>query len=124
MRILVADDEPQILRMMCRVLSPHYDVHTAADGLEALALADRVVFDLAVLDVQMPGCSGIEVARQLLGRLGSPSVLLASGVFADPDDSRDLAVPDGVFACLAKPFDPGELLDLLDRAARDRQREV
>jgi CheY-like chemotaxis protein len=123
-RILVADDDPVILRFIRRLLSSRFDIHTAPDGPSALGLADRLSFHLAVLDVQMPGCSGVEVARHLLLLPVPPAVVLVSAVFADPRWSAELSVPRGVFSCLAKPYEPSELLDLVERALRHHDRTV
>ncbi len=64
-RILVADDDPAIARLLERVLSRDYDVATASDGRGALALASQVRPHLMILDVMMPGMDGFTLAAQI-----------------------------------------------------------
>lgn len=64
-RILVADDDPAISRLLERVLSRDYDVVTSSDGRGALSLAMKQKPHLFILDVMMPGIDGFALAQQL-----------------------------------------------------------
>jgi DNA-binding response OmpR family regulator len=65
-RILVVDDDKSILRFIRTILEKkHYMVNTAETAREALAICEKTVFDLALLDIKLPDMNGIE----LLGRL-------------------------------------------------------
>jgi DNA-binding response OmpR family regulator len=65
-KILIADDDPEILTLVARLLGKRgYDVLEASDGLAALELARTAQPDLVVLDVMMPGMNGWEVAKAL-----------------------------------------------------------
>lgn len=65
--ILVVDDEEQVRKLLQRILAEaHYDVVTAANGQEALDLVDKSEPALVLLDIRMPGKSGLEVLEQLL----------------------------------------------------------
>ncbi len=65
-RILVVDDDPEILAMLsARLAKRGYEMSTASDGNDALALARKALPDVMLLDVMMPGKSGWEVAREL-----------------------------------------------------------
>ena len=78
-RILVVDDEPQILRSLRTTLASHgYDVQTAATGEEALAAVDGRLPDLVVLDLVLPGLSGLEVCRRLRARASLPILVLSA----------------------------------------------
>ncbi len=112
----MVDDDPMIRRLACRILRGRFEIHLASDGPSALALAERVPFHVAVLDVHMPGCSGVEVARRLLRLPRRPAVLLVSSIFSGACDMAELDIPEGVFACLGKPYDPRSLRDLVSRA--------
>jgi DNA-binding NarL/FixJ family response regulator len=80
-RILLADDHAVVRRGLRLVLDAEPDLEVAAeaaDGLEALALALREDVDLAVLDVAMPGLTGLQVARELSARRPELRSLLLS----------------------------------------------
>lgn len=64
-KILIADDDPAISRLIERVLSREYDVIVASDGRGALALATQTRPHLAILDVMMPALDGFALAAQL-----------------------------------------------------------
>lgn len=96
------------MRLLCRVNLPHagFDVTEAGDGETALARAEGEAFDLALLDVMMPGMSGFELAEQLRANAHTrdlPIVFLSAR--ADRRDMRrgfELGAADYV----TKPFDP------------------
>lgn len=65
-KILIADDEPDILEIIQYNLKAEgYDVYTAKNGMEALEMAQKVEPDLILLDIMMPGKNGIDVCRML-----------------------------------------------------------
>jgi len=64
-RILVADDDPAISRLLERILGQEFDVYTASDGRAALTLAGQINPHLLVLDVMMPALDGFAVAAQV-----------------------------------------------------------
>ncbi len=65
-RVLLVDDIPEILAYAAEILEPSYEiVGTAADGKSAIAAFERTTPDVVVLDISMPGLTGIEVARRL-----------------------------------------------------------
>jgi len=109
-RIVVADDEADIRRLITFTLRRRgYEVHEAADGDEALDLIREVHPDLAVLDVMMPGRSGLEVAQSLTASsetAGIPVVILsAKGQMTEVE----AGITSGARAYLVKPFVPTEL---------------
>ncbi|WP_313815135.1 response regulator transcription factor [Citricoccus sp.] len=108
MRILIADDDPQILRALRITLSARgYEVTTAADGTSAInaAVADRP--DLFMVDLGMPGLSGLEVIHAVRGWSRAP-ILVVSGRTgaADKVEALDAGADDYV----TKPFSIDELL--------------
>jgi two-component system KDP operon response regulator KdpE len=108
MKILIADDDPQILRALRITLSARgYDVDTAADGREALKLAADGHPDIIVLDLGMPGLTGIEVIEAVRAWSTVP-ILVVSG----RSDSLDKveALDAGADDYVTKPFAADELL--------------
>lgn len=118
MRILIADDDGQMLRALRILLSAHgYEVITAGSGTEALAQAVEHHPDLVMLDLGMPQLDGIEVIQGLRGWTGVP-ILVVSGRTgsADKVDALDAGADDYV----TKPFAADELLARI-RALTRRQ---
>jgi DNA-binding response OmpR family regulator len=105
-RVLVADDEEDIRALVCLAVTKAGCTVTGsvADGSAALAAARAEVPDLAVLDVSMPGTTGLEVCTALRAdpaTAGIRILLLSAGASLD-DVARGLAA--GADAYLAKPF--------------------
>jgi two-component system KDP operon response regulator KdpE len=118
MRVLIADDDPQILRALRILLTARgYEVHTARTGAEALSLAVEQHPDLVMLDLGMPQLDGIEVIEALRGWSSVP-ILVVSGRTgsADKVDALDAGADDYV----TKPFAADELLARI-RALTRRQ---
>ena len=116
MKILIADDDPQILRALRITLSARgYDVDTAADGREALKLATDGHPDIIVLDLGMPGLTGIEVIEAVRAWSSVP-ILVVSG----RSDSLDKveALDAGADDYVTKPFAADELLARLRALGR------
>ena len=111
--IIVVDDEPTLRSLLTDAfVDAGYRVREAADGLEALSVADQELPDLVVSDVAMPNLDGADLAERMRAR-GVPVVLL-SAVY----DVVDLP---GV-AFVPKPFDLDDLLGLVSSMVeRDRR---
>lgn len=108
MKILIADDDPQILRALRITLSARgYEVVTAEDGQQAVNAAIKSHPDLLLLDLGMPGLTGIEVIEAVRGWSAVP-ILVVSGRSdsADKVDALDAGADDYV----TKPFVIDELL--------------
>lgn len=114
-RLLVVDDEPNLLRAVAACLKTGgYEVSTARSGREALMQLAETVPDLVVSDVRMPGMDGYQLARQLRG---SPRTALVPIVFLTAKDEitdRIEGFRAGVDAYLTKPFEPDELIAVVD----------
>ena len=106
--LLVVDDDQRILQLLSRYLIDHgYRVTTASSAAEARARLNGISFDLLVLDVMMPGESGIELARSI--RNGSTVPILMLTARAEPID-RIAGLETGADDYVPKPFEPRELL--------------
>ena len=106
-RILVVDDDPTVSDVVRRYLvRAGFDVDQAGDGLAAIAMAQARPPDLVVLDLMLPGMSGLEVCRVLRRQSDVPVVMLtALGEEAD----RVVGLEVGADDYVTKPFSPREL---------------
>jgi two-component system KDP operon response regulator KdpE len=115
-RVLVVDDEPQILRALrinLRVRS--YEVDTAATGAQALETAARHPPDLVILDLGLPDMDGVEVIGGLRGWTTAPIIVLSGR--ADSLDKVE-ALDAGADDYVTKPFAMEELLARMRAVAR------
>jgi two-component system KDP operon response regulator KdpE len=107
-RVLVIDDEPQILRALrINLRVRQYDVDTAATGAEALEHASRHPPDLVILDLGLPDLDGVEVIQGLRGWTAAPIIVLSGR--ADSTDKVE-ALDAGADDYVTKPFGMEELL--------------
>ena len=118
-QVLVVDDEEQIRRALRSVLGArHYEVNLATTGEEALEMAAERTPDLVILDLSLPGMSGLDVCRELRSWTTTPILVLS---VRDSDEDKIAALDLGADDYLTKPFSTGELLArvraLLRRAA-------
>ena len=121
-RLLVVDDDPAVLRGLRRALGlSGFAVETAADGEAALALLTQGGVDAVVLDVSMPGLSGVEVVTRLR-RLGDDVPVLMLSALDDVAD-RIAGLAAGADDYVVKPFSTAEL-ELRLRALLRRGRPV
>lgn len=106
--ILVVDDDQRIRDLIARFLfEAGYRVSTAQDAKSARAAMRGLAFDLVILDVMMPGESGLELARDLKAISPIPICMLTA--LADPEQ-RIAGLEAGVDDYVGKPFEPRELL--------------
>ena len=116
MRVLVADDDPQILKALRIILSAHgYDVSLARDGREAIDVAAHDRPDVIVLDLGMPGLGGVAVIEAVRGWTTTP-ILVVSGR-TDTSGKVD-ALDAGADDYVTKPFATEELLARLRALTR------
>jgi signal transduction histidine kinase len=107
--VLVADDEPDMLRFLKSQLSAHYRVLEAVDGQQAIEKASQFLPDLIVLDMMMPEKDGLQACREIREHTPTqtiPIVLLTAR--ADEETKLD-ALSAGASDFLAKPFSTTEL---------------
>ncbi len=122
-RVLVVDDEPQILRFLRTSLSAHgYRVLEASRAQEALTRATTERPDVVMLDLGLPDMDGLEVIRRLREWSNIPIIVLS---VRGREDDKVAALDRGADDYLTKPFGMGELLARLRAALRHRlQSEV
>jgi two-component system, OmpR family, KDP operon response regulator KdpE len=115
-RVLVVDDEPQILRALSITLKARsYDVVIATNGKQALAAAAQLAPDIVVLDLGLPDLDGLDVIRGLRGWSKVPIVVLSG---RSQGISKVDALDAGADDYVTKPFNVDELLARLRAATR------
>jgi signal transduction histidine kinase/CheY-like chemotaxis protein/purine-cytosine permease-like protein len=118
-KILIADDDADHIRLLSEILLPlGFIVITTGDGATCLSLFDDALPDLVLLDITMPGMSGLEVAAQLRTRPATAKILIVSGNLHDaprPAQSQPSPDYDGFFA---KPIDIRALLERIGTLLR------
>lgn len=115
-RILIAEDSDETriaLKLMLKLSG--YATLEAADGQEALRLAQSGAPDLVITDISLPGIDGLELTRQLRGdpRLGSVPVIVVSA--HDSESVREEVRAAGATDYLSKPLEFDELRELLEK---------
>jgi two-component system KDP operon response regulator KdpE len=115
-RVLVVDDEPQILRALrINLRARHYEVNTAETGTQALTLAAAHPPDLVILDLGLPDMNGVDVIGGLRGWTAVPIIVLSGRAdSADKVEALDAGADDYV----TKPFGMDELLARMRAAVR------
>ncbi|OYX62946.1 MAG: DNA-binding response regulator [Rhizobiales bacterium 32-66-11] len=124
--LLVVDDDSRIRTLLSRFLSENgYRVTTAASAAEARGRLEGLTFDLLVLDVMMPGETGLELARSLRTQSAVPILMLTARSEAQ---DRIAGLEVGADDYLGKPFEPRELLlrvgSILKRTAPSPQKAI
>lgn len=103
-RILIVDDEPALVDILVEhFIDSHYEIETAANGVDALRAVARQRPDVVLLDIAMPGLSGVEVLKEIMKIDSSITVIVITG-------NAEVAVTvdvlnNGAFGYVPKPFD-------------------
>jgi len=115
-RLLIVDDEIDMLRLLKRSLSQHLgcEIETVLSGEEASSLVEQKPFDLALVDIRMPGMNGIELLEQIkqLDQWLTVVMMTAHGAI----DIAVESIKKGAYDFIAKPFDHDELIHILKKA--------
>lgn len=121
-RILVVDDEPNIRRMLRVVLAARgYDVREANSGEEALEAMHSEKCDLLLLDINMPGITGIELSKQL--RTDSSNSDVAIVMMSTGEQHRARSLEAGADDYLSKPFDVARIFACVEANLKVRGRK-
>ncbi|MFI0417999.1 response regulator [Spongiactinospora sp. 9N601] len=118
MSVLIADDQPVVLRGFAAVIAAQPDLTvagTAADGVQAVHLAERTRPDVALLDIRMPRMNGIEAARRIIGAHDTKVIMITT---FDLDDYVYDALSAGASGFLLKDVRSGDLAESVRIVAR------
>ena len=122
-KVLIVDDEPEVLTVLCDALAPDSDIYeivTATDGSEALAILDKEEIALVLSDVMMPEINGIELLNKIKRHSPGIGVILMSGY--GTDEMRAKIKQLDCLRFIEKPFTIRELQQLL-RENLNRQQQ-
>ncbi|QOS82173.1 response regulator [Paenibacillus sp. JNUCC31] len=115
-RILVVDDEPQIRKLLKVTLQAHqFEIYECADGEEAVVQASIVHPDLIVLDLGLPGMSGMDVLQRIREWSHVPVIVLTA---KDREEDKIAVLDGGADDYVTKPFGMGELVARIRVALR------
>lgn len=116
---LICDDEPQLRELMRVALGGRYATVEAEDAEEALEVARRERPTVILIDLMLPGRSGIDLLQDLRGEEGLGDVpIVVVSAWAD-DERRREAEEAGADAFVSKPFDPDELARIVSQLVED-----
>lgn len=125
--VLIVEDNSDLLAFLQNYFAQHYNVLTATNGVEALAVTEKEPVQLVISDVMMPEMDGVELCARLKGNVATshiPVILLTA-----KNEQEDVVAgyKSGAEAYVAKPFDP-QVLDLqvnnILQLVKSRQQEV
>ena len=115
-KILIADDEASLRFLIHETIAdPALQVLEAQDGLEALQIARSQHPKMVLLDVAMPGLSGVEVCQQLKADPATRDIQVVMVTAFSQTKDREKALAAGADYFIIKPFSPTQLFELVDK---------
>ncbi|MBP7585088.1 MAG: PAS domain S-box protein [Spirochaetes bacterium] len=122
MKILNVDDNPTNLYMLEALLKNHgHEVTSVANGIDALAVMERLRFDLVITDILMPGMDGFQLCREIRGRedLRAIPIIVYTATYTE-DQDRDFAMKLGASRFILKPEEPARFVAIIDEVLNER----
>lgn len=117
LKILIADDEEGLRLSMAGIMEfEGHDVVTACDGHEAIEQVRKGSFDIAFLDIRMPGINGVDTFREVK-KLSPETVVVMMTGYAVNELVRE-ALQEGAYACVNKPFDMERIIDTIKEVSK------
>jgi CheY-like chemotaxis protein len=115
-KLLIVEDSELNRDLLVQIFEASYEIELAADGRSALEMATAEQPDLILMDIGLPGMSGLDVVRAIRARSHDvPIIAVSSRVM--PGD-RELALEAGCDEFVAKPIDDLVLVEMVDRLVR------
>ena len=112
MRILIVEDEPYQRQTLCDILEDDgYSVSVAKTGLDAVRQCENEAFDVALLDIKMPGINGVETFIRIMENHKNIRTILMTAYAEEELENEALAA--GAAAILRKPLDIDQLRELI-----------
>jgi DNA-binding response OmpR family regulator len=121
--VLIVDDDPVLATVLESLLKPEgYHCTVAANAAEARAVLSEQSFALALVDVMMPGESGLELVADLLAKYRDLAVVMVTAI--DEPNIAELALDSGAYGYIVKPFRESDVLITVANAGRRRCLEI
>jgi two-component system NtrC family response regulator len=121
-KLMLVDDEEDFLNSLAKRLGKRdFDIATATEGKLAIKLAKKEKFDVAILDMKMPGMDGMELLQILKKKHKFLEIIILTGYGGI--DSAVEATKLGAYSYLEKPYDFEKLLEVLKNAYETRLRK-
>lgn len=114
-RVLIVDDEQEMIGLLKSYLQEHYDIFTANDGEEAIYVVKHHALDIVLLDIMMPKMDGITACREIRTFSNVPILMLTA---KSDEYDRVEGLRSGADDYIVKPFSPKELEARLEAALR------
>src|SRR4030095_16652639 len=111
--VLIVDDEPTVRRLLTEILSPLYQCLSAESAGEAIRLIDSRVFNVALVDIGLPGMTGLGLCQIIMKRSPKTVVIVVSG--NSDDQSVAEAMQAGAADYIKKPFDLSHIVTTVQR---------
>lgn len=115
MKVLVVEDEAEVRETLSEIIKESgAEAHLASSGRAALSAIESQSFDLILLDIKLPGVSGIELCKKIREMLIKTPIVIVSGT--DTDRNVEMARIYGVMQFISKPFNVEQIMKVLKRA--------
>lgn len=117
-RILIVDDEPDMLRLLAMILREKtpYDVLTTNNPVEAVSLIEKENFDLVITDLKMPGLDGLQLLEKVKSKDSDIPVIVITA-YGTMEAAME-AIEKGGFDFITKPFKKEQILFTIDKALK------
>jgi FixJ family two-component response regulator len=117
--IMVIDDDPSVRKALKRLLrSAEFNVQTFASAQEYLNFSEACEWEIIVLDVRMPGMTGLDLQRKLAAQGKNTPIIFISA--HEDEKTQNDALAAGAVAFLHKPFNDEVLLAAIEEASREK----
>ena len=117
LKILIADDEDGLRLSMAGIIEMEgHEVITAVNGYEAIDFAKQNSFDIAFLDIKMPGINGVETFKQIK-KISPETVVVMMTAYAVQHLIKE-AISEGAYACINKPFDMDKIMNTIKEVSK------
>ena len=121
-KILIAEDDEMIRKIIAEVLQDDFDIEFAENGVKAIELAQANTPDLMLLDIMMPEKNGFEVCRELREEKEMQKTIIIMVTALSDKDSEKMGLKAGADDFITKPFNPIELRTKVQLMFRLRDR--